>query len=573
MFAVVIGIPAQDMPRPAIPSSGLIGYLASPRAREFRKHSNHPLVQQINRLLGEPVNDDVVATPEEGSASVPAAASADAVSSSCGVETGTRFNIEPRTAPAVAPQNEPTVDFLPAAGMNGADLVVGTGNDTRGLFNSLGDSTTGYYVHRNGASSNPCSPDFEGGLPSFRMRLEMLAGSGDPAVDADLARNAVFLVDTRMGSRGTSAIGLFRNTADRLNNTFTCPNGTHSGNAANLCWNTRTAVSARTDALSIFPQVAVDQRPNGSGTGAGDVYVSNILSTPQGIFVVLTACNNTLASCSQTAVISGADLSTQNAHVRVRPDGGVTVVYVNRQEGPAPDFLQLYDIKYVTCTPAGAPGAPTCAAPKLIVREDQPIPSRGGGLGGGSLAVSNFLITTYPKHDHRVGASGVESYVVWDRCKVQNIQGGGVCPDSDIRYALSTNNDTSWNFGFVDTNTGDQYFPAIRADSSNVLNIAYMSAQNDAGLNHRSQVLLRQIPVGLTPDQVTTAVVITSTAMEPSGDFFFGDAYIGNYIGVAARMTPTGRHAYVHHTHTIVNGVYNGVSAPEQNNHLSRFDY
>src|SRR5262245_7294159 len=249
MFAAVIAIPAQEM-RPAIPSSGLIGYLASPRARTLRKNSNHPLIREISRLLGEPVSEEAVAMPEE--TSVPVMAAPDAVSPSCGLETGTRFNTEPRTAPAVAPQNEPTVDFLPAAGLNGADLVVGTGNDTRGLFNSLGDSTTGYYVHRNGAASNPCSPDFEGGLPSFRMGVEMLAGSGDPAVDADPARNAVFLLDTRMGSRGTSAIGLFRNTADRLNNTLTCPNGTHSGNAANICWNTRTAVSARTDALSIF---------------------------------------------------------------------------------------------------------------------------------------------------------------------------------------------------------------------------------------------------------------------------------------------------------------------------------
>src|SRR5215510_2867165 len=82
MFAVVIGIPAQDMPRPAIPSSGLIGYLASPRARAFRKHSSHPLVQQINRLLGEPVNDEAAAAPSDSSALVAFAASADAVSSS-----------------------------------------------------------------------------------------------------------------------------------------------------------------------------------------------------------------------------------------------------------------------------------------------------------------------------------------------------------------------------------------------------------------------------------------------------------------------------------------------------------
>ena len=48
---------------------------------------------------------------------------------------------------------------------------------------------------------------------------------------------------------------------------------------------------------------------------------------------------------------------------------------------------------------------------------------------------------------------------------------------------------------------------------------------------------------------------------------------MGSYIGIYARSTPGGSRAYVHHTHTAVNGVYNGVPAPEQNNHLSRFDY
>jgi hypothetical protein len=87
-------------------------------------------------------------------------------------------------------------------------------------------------------------------------------------------------------------------------------------------------------------------------------------------------------------------------------------------------------------------------------------------------------------------------------------------------------------------------------------------------------VLLRQIaPAGATPDPVSSSTVLTTVAMEPSADFFFGDAFIGSYIGVAGRMTASGRHACVHYTHTIVNGTYNGVPAPEQNNHLSRFDY
>ena len=145
------------------------------------------------------------------------------------------------------------------------------------------------------------------------------------------------------------------------------------------------------------------------------------------------------------------------------------------EEGPAPDFRQLYDIKYVTCMPQGAPLVPSCAPARLIVREDQPVPSRGGGLGGGSLAAANFLITTHPKHEHRVDPSGVETYVVWDRCKVPNIHGGDKCPDADIRMAASSDNGGSWAFATVDDGGGDQYFPAIRTDGTNVVNIPYMA--------------------------------------------------------------------------------------------------
>src|SRR4029077_7835167 len=107
--------------------------------------------------------------------------------------------------------------------------------------------------------------------------------------------------------------------------------------------------------------------------------------TVGGLLTVLTACDNALTACSPAVVISGSDVSTQASHVRVRPGGGVTVTYVNTGTGPAPDFLPFNDIKYVTCAPHGAPNAPACSAPTLIVHEDQPLPSNGGGLGGGTL--------------------------------------------------------------------------------------------------------------------------------------------------------------------------------------------
>ena len=67
--------------------------------------------------------------------------------------------------------------------------------------------------------------------------------------------------------------------------------------------------------------------------------------------------------------------------------------------------------------------------------------------------------------------------------------------------------------------------------------------------------------------------ILTTTGMEPSGDFFLRDSFIGNKIGMSARGTSIGSRAYVHYTHNAVNGNYNGALSPEQNNHLSEFSY
>ena len=82
---------------PAIPPFGLIGYLASPGGRMFRKGSNHPLLRALAQRLGEPVDDQASAAPP---ASAPPATSAvawpDAFAAGCGGAIGTRF--QPRAA-------------------------------------------------------------------------------------------------------------------------------------------------------------------------------------------------------------------------------------------------------------------------------------------------------------------------------------------------------------------------------------------------------------------------------------------------------------------------------------------
>ena len=481
------------------------------------------------------------------------------------------------------------MDFLPGQGLSGGDLVVGAANDFRAFspvavagdyLGVLGlDTETGYYVHRNGSDPNPCSPDFEGGLPVLTDAAtgDQLVGAGDPVVAADPRHNAFFIADIRGDTQESAetAIGLFRATADGLNNASLCPDGTHTQSQSLTCWSTGVLVHLSTSPVSsLKPAVMVDQRPDGAG--AGDVYISGTaIGSRQ--FVFLVACKNNLSACSSPVNVSGTDLA-DTSNVAIRPDGGVTLTYTV-YSGGAIEIPAEADIKYVTCTPQGAPRPPSCASASLITTETQAIPFSIFTFPEG-LEAAQFVLRTFPKHAHRQDQNGIETYVVWERCKVSTavkypgLTFVNVCPDADLVMAASNDNGATWNFGEVDSGPQDQFQAAIASDpSTNVVNIAYYSSQADA-FQHRSQVLLRQIlPGPSTPDPVTDPVAITTVPMDPNTDPYLQGIFIGYYIGVAARGGPGGSQTYIHYTHTAVKGIYHGATDPEQNNHLSRFDY
>ena len=126
----------------------------------------------------------------------------------------------------------------------------------------------------------------------------------------------------------------------------------------------------------------------------------------------------------------------------------------------------------------------------------------------------------------------------------------------------------------MDTGAQDQFQPWIGTDTAtNIVNIVYYSSQADA-FQHRSKVVLRQIsPGNSTPDPVGAAQIITTVGVDPAADPFLQGIYMGDYIGVSARGVSGGSRAYIHYTHSTVPGTFNGAKDPEQNNHLSRFDY
>lgn len=565
------GVKAPYNPKPfqnfvASPSAP-VRFFLSDAGKAFLRQSSNPAARDILGALGENVPAAAPSAPSHPALSgrVPGPTAPGVISTPA---NGALFNLEPVTS--FLPQNEEAVDFIRGGAGGGNDLVVGGAND----FRELSGGFTGYYVSRDAT----VTPEFEGGLPSVADPLQSgdtLEGGGDPVVAADPARGAVFMADLRFDG-STTGVGVFRTTSATLLAAASCPGGTNTSAQAAICWPTKTVVNPLPFPFFAYfqdkPHLAVDERA--AGVGAGNVYVAatefNFVTFFSRIWIV--ACNNALTACSVPTLISGGDTSTQFPHVSVRPDGGITLTYVNVL-GFAP---QNFQIKYVSCAPSAAPSTPSCAPAVLVHNETQPLPF------GGFLGAQDFRIATYPKHDHRRDGGGTETYVVWDRCKVPPIF-AFLCPDADVVMKGTTTN--TWTLAqaaaapiAVNISVQDQFFPWIETDHSrNIVNIVYYDSQPDPTFQHRVVVPLNHINTDgvLNTNLISDTHSITTVLNDPSSDLLLGGFFFGDYISVAARGTGAAgaSRAYAHFTYNDVNKNCGGVSCPQQDNKIGRFNY
>jgi hypothetical protein len=490
----------------------------------------------------------------------------------CAASFGTRFNRERRED--AVPQAAGGIAFIRDRVAPGIDLVVGVAGDSRSAFDHGG----GYYVNRDA----DCAPEFEGGL---------LVGETDrrvpPLVVADPVRDVFFTV-TLTADAYNQFIHVMRSPSVTLLSPTACPGGTHTVEQIGTCWPIQSdpiqASCYGVGDCRLFGEVflTVDERTRGKG--AGNVYVGG---SDAGVGIFLVACTNDLQSCSSEVRIDGTDgnpsegsFGVSSVHMTVRPDGDITFTYIVgtfTADGPNPR------IKYVRCIPAagGAPHRPSCAPPQLVHQETQ---------SHNRLPVQSFTTGLFPAHAHRRDANGIETYVVWDRCKVLprciGFPADCFCPDADVVMKASNNDGAMWfpaQPAPVATGAGDQFHPAVTTDRSReIVNIAYYSTAKDAGFHRRARVILKQIiPGGTTPDPVGGGQIITTRPSELLG---LSPAFIGNVpfftgrgpgIGLAARGTGVDGQSriYIHHTSNSIQGTYSGVSFPDQNNHLSRLEY
>lgn len=506
----------------------------------------------------------------------------------CSAAFGAKFNLEPDTH--TVPQQMESVDFIPNRIGANEDLVVGGAYDFRGA--GLGSpapsgviwdgSVSGYYVHRSTATD--CSAQFEGGLPPIVSAGTTYLGNGGVAIAADPQRDAFFVADLRFGATSNvSAVGLFRASSATLLNSTLCPNGTHTAAQAMSCWEATPAVlldpnpPGSLTATLDYPGVTVDERASNAGVGAGDVYVAFEKFNVTAGGITLIACTNATLSCSTPIIISNTspEFGSVDAHVQVRPDGNITVTYVDQNSPPS------NTIHFVMCQPSGAPNAPVCSAPTVVANENQAL---GFPItGGGSLSGLNLPVFTAARHADRLESDGktVTTFVVWDRCQTMyQIPSPGsfsTCLNAQVDMSLSTDGGATWSAPVaVNTSPGHQFFPWISTDvSTGTVNIVYYNTAPDF-FHKRIAVSLNQIVAGSTT--VAAPISVTSSPAPWDADPTQNPFAIGFdfHFGMKARGTGTAGQSRVYASFTSTadrRGVYSGSHLPEQNNNLQELTY
>jgi hypothetical protein len=507
-----------------------------------------------------------------GTLSLPAFASARRAAGSGCNPNGHQFDLEPVVNAPLAGQANESVGFILGRGGNGVDLVVGAAEDVRVLNPVLvydGFPFPAYYVQRDNST---CAPDFEGGTPT----IGSYAPFGETVqVAADPARDAFFMTNILFGNGDQEAVGIFKSTSANLLNATNCPNGTQNNPAA--CWNIGVAANAvPVNSGYSEPVIAVDQRTQ--GTGAGDVYVAAKLATfttpGEEEQISLMACTNSALNCSTSVIVSGTDTLAWYSSVQVRPDGGITVSYANIVFRG--NLIFEYAIKFVNCTPQGAPNPPTCKAPILVTNA-----KHLGTVVVGDEA--DFGPVAYPWHVDRLEADGktVTTFLIYDQCAVAQFATQLIaqdCPKTQVAIASSTDGGNTWSsFQAVSPNTpGQQFLGNIALDASTgTVNIAYYSTQNDP-MQLRTQVFLAQIPLGQTTVGKINQITQNPFDGQPSCVVYGNPALAcGAWIGVAAAGTGQKGQSrvYIHFTGSTSNGSFNGQAFPIYANTLTRFDY
>jgi hypothetical protein len=286
-----------------------------------------------------------------------------------------------------------------------------------------------------------------------------------------------------------------------------------------------------------------------------------------GIFIA--SCTNATLTCSPGAAIPGTDVNSNYPYVQVRPDGLITVSYI---ETSGTSISRDYPFRHLH--PAGAPNQPACGTPTTVATVNEPLGAFVQDFLNNELVnLSLSFVQTYPKHANRQDSAGkFTTFLVYDDCRNVFNPGSGatrICVGAEVLMTLSTDGGKTWSTPVsVDTAAGHHFFPAIGTDASTgTTNVVYKTEKDM--FKHEVSVVLNQILAGSTtvgaPQFLTNKLDIDD---DPGNQGFF---LFSTFIGAIARGNgkPGQSHLDTSFDSTAVDGSYNGRSLPESNNQVA----
>lgn len=548
------------------PLSPEMRFWASDRGKDVLLHSTNPAAlgmlhwfhpEAVSQYPQEPLHK---ASPVGAAAHV--VSRPPVTTTGCGTTTGTVMNLE-SPVNAVG-QYGPLVDFILSELGSGQDLVAEFGYDVRGLYYQF-DSYDAFYVHRD--ATQPCygGSDFEMGNPPiadpFGGGLSMTGmGGGRMVADPNPAHKQFILADMRFDDQ-TSGIALRRIAASNLESTSKCPAGTLTTTQEATCAGTTgIIVFASEDNASDAPALAQD--PRTSGTGAGDIYVVSPSVRELRTVLLISACKATFASisdCSSPIELSGGTGGSlpSIAVVGGGPNAGaIAITYVTSE----------YEGKFISCTPNGAPSAPTCGTSHTITTDTNFFVELTDNLA--------LELTTWPQIVARTDSGGQTLFVTWGDCKAI---GTGLlgCPQAEIVVATATSlTSPSWALHHI-YGAEDRFLPNLAYDpGQGIVTVGYYTTAGDAYKN-RKQMAVNQFPAGSTTPGSTVILNTTYDSLEGDGTAYTYELGLGDFVGIAAHGgTSSGSsRVYVGFTSDARPGTYGTITNTQADNDILRATY
>jgi len=487
----------------------------------------------------------------------------------CGTTTGTVMNLE--SATNAVGQYGPSVDFILSELGSGKDLVAEYALDHRFEF-GIFDSASAMYVHRDGTQQCYGGTDFEMGNPPIMdpnnhsdFMIEM--GEGRLIADPNSAHKQFIIADVRYDGL-TSGVGLRRIPASNLESTSTCPAGTLSLGQEATC--------AGTNAIIVFASednasdtVAIAQDPRTSGTGAGDIYLVSPSVRDLRTVILISACKATFTSisdCSSPVILSGSTSGgvPSVAVVGGGPNAGAIGVSYGISNGGLSG-----ELKFITCTPNGAPNPPTCASSHTVTTDNN--------LYDILTGVPALEIGPWPQLAARTDSGGQTFFLVWSDCVVAQFTTGLYgCPEAQVVMATNTSiSSPAWTLHHI-FGAGHRFLPNVAYDAGQgIINVAYYYTVSDL-YKSRSRIAVNQVPAGSTSPGSTTVLNTSYDSMEGDGTSVGFFAFnLGDFIGVAARggSASGSSRVYVGFTSNARQGTYGSIMNTQADNDILRATY